>query len=127
MPRITIPCGIEVPASEFEYPDSSQRAYTQAEFTAYFTGEQRDKYYKSQIFIDEIFARYGYSFSETSQRPGKAIFDKYKDKEWYQKAMASCPSQSMDTLLFQVMTSTEYNNVMAVNSWQEANNCMFDS
>ncbi len=115
---LTIPCGIEVPASDFLFPDSSTREYTKEEFSRLFTGNARERYFKSQIFIDEIFVRYGYRFGSGKKAPGKAIASKYQDKDWYQTAIARCPSQNMDTLMFNYMNATELYNINLVNEWQ---------
>lgn len=114
-----------MPVSEFVYPYSSQRSYSSSDFDAWFAGSSsQEMYYNSQIFINEIFVRYGYSFADAKKSPGQAIYAKYKDKDWYQRAIASSPSQSQDTLLFNgIMNSTEYDNIMKVNSWQEAHGC----
>ena len=115
---MTIYCGIEVPVSEFLFPDNSSRKYTKEEFYSLFSGNARERYFKSQIFIDEIFARYGYRFTPGKKAPGTAMDAKYRDKSWYQTAVAFAPSQNMDTIMFQYLNSTELYNVNLVNEWQ---------
>ena len=116
---ITIYCGIEVPASEFVFPMSSSRTYSKSEFDDMFAGNARQRYFKSQVFINEIFARYGYNFSEIRRAPGKAVYNRYIGTYWYQEAMDSCPSQSMETLMYDCMSYTEVFNIELVNEWQK--------
>ena len=74
---IRLYCGIMVPRADFDYPDNSEREYSMSEFDALFSGNSKERYFKSQIFIDEIFVRYGYNFSARKRAPGKVIYDKY--------------------------------------------------
>ncbi len=116
---IKIPCGVNVPVSEFEYPDNSTRRYTKSEYAVLFAGNPRERYYKSQIFIDEIFARYGYDFTEATKAPAKAILAKYGDSDWYRTAVSYCPTQNMSSLMFSFMNPTEIYNINLVNEWQQ--------
>ena len=112
-------CGISVPRSDFDYPDNSEREYTMSEFDSLFAGNAKERYFKSQIFIDEIFVRYGYNFSARKKAPGKVIYDKYIQADWYPAAIKACPTQDQLTLMYSYMSSVELRNIENVNTWQQ--------
>ena len=117
---IRLYCGIMVPRADFDYPDNSEREYSMSEFDALFSGNSKERYFKSQIFIDEIFVRYGYNFSARKRAPGKVIYDKYVQADWYAEAIRHCPTQDQLTLMYSYMSSVERRNIENVNSWQQS-------
>ncbi len=116
---LKIYCGLSVPRSDFDYPDSSEREYGMREYDALFAGNSKERYFKSQIFIDEIFVRYGYDFRERKRAPGKVIYDKYIQADWYAEAIRACPTQDQLTLMNRYMSGVERRNIENVNIWQQ--------
>ena len=116
--------GILAPASDFLFPYSSTSYLSNSELDEVM--ESDDRYVMrslSQRAINEIFARYGYTFDGTSQtsREAKNLFE---GKDWYQEARKRCVVQPGEQykLLKNYFNEYERSNIEAINQWQIEHN-----
>ena len=118
---LTVVGGIQAPASDFLFPESSQRSLTWEEMDAmlwYDDPGLRHDY--SQLAINEIFARYGFTFG-TSSSSALLAHDTFEACPWYQEAKAACPNDDWYDLYYNYLSDVERGNVELINDWQEAN------
>ena len=116
--------GILAPASDFLFPYSSTSYLSNSELDEVM--ESDDRYVMrslSQRAINEIFARYGYTFDGTSQtsREAKNLFE---GKDWYEEARKRCVVQPGEQykLLKNYFNEYERSNIEAINQWQIEHN-----
>ena len=116
--------GILAPASDFLFPYSSTSYLSNSELNEVM--ESDDRYAMrsiSQRAINEIFARYGYTFSGTSQtsREAKNLFE---GKDWYEEARKRCVVQPGEQykLLENYFNDYERSNIETINQWQIEHN-----
>lgn len=116
--------GILAPASDFLFPYSSTSYLSNSELDEVM--ESDDRYVMrslSQRAINEIFARYGYTFGGTSQtsREAKNLFE---GKDWYEEARKRCVVQPGEQykLLKNYFNEYERSNIEAINQWQIEHN-----
>lgn len=118
---ITIYGGIEAPEADFIFPESSS-AYltTQRMDEVLGSDDEYTRHKLSQLAINEILARYGYTFTADRQTAQDAR-DAFEDKGWYQAAQRINPSNNYETLLNNYFNTYEKANFRALNDWQKAN------
>ena len=116
--------GILAPASDFLFPYSSTSYLSNSELNEVM--ESDDRYVMrslSQRAINEIFARYGYTFRGTSKTSQEAK-NLFEGKDWYEEARKRCVVQpgEQDKLLNDYFNDYERSNIEAINQWQIEHN-----
>ena len=84
-----------------------------------------ERHYRSQLAINEILARYGYTFSPEQGGAAKEAYDQFEGKEWYEQAKPYCPSSSANDMLYTYISDTELQNVDLICEWQKQNGCYY--
>jgi len=113
--------GILAPASDFLFPKSSQEYLSYESLNQIM--ESSDKYAMrsiSQRAINEIFARYGYTFHGKTATSREAI-NLFSGKDWYEKCRIEYNKNPLeqDVLLEEVFNDVERANVYLIWDWQE--------
>ena len=113
--------GILAPASDFLFPKSSQEYLSYESLNQ--TMESSDKYAMrsiSQRAINEIYARYGYTFHGETTTSREAI-NLFSGKDWYEKCRIEYNKNPLeqDVLLEEVFNDVERANVYLIWDWQE--------
>lgn len=113
--------GILAPASDFLFPKSSQEYLSYESLNQ--TMESSDKYAMrsiSQRAINEIYARYGYTFHGKTTTSREAI-NLFSGKDWYEKCRIEYNKNPLeqDVLLNDVFNDAERANVYLIWDWQE--------
>lgn len=113
--------GILAPASDFLFPKSSQEYLSYESLNQ--TMESSDKYAMrsiSQRAINEIYARYGYTFHGKTTTSREAI-NLFSGKDWYEKCRIEYNKNPLeqDVLLEEVFNDVERANVYLIWDWQE--------
>ena len=114
---VTVYGGIQAPASDFVFPYSSTIELTSGDLAKLQNLSARDLHFQSQLAVNEIFARYGYTFNGISETSKDAIAH-FADKEWYQKAQKINPSNDQQTLMNHYFTAVEKANIKAITNFQ---------
>ncbi len=116
---ITIYDGIQATASDFLFPESSREYLTTARMNEVLESSDPNMMHKlSQLAINELLARYGFTFTSSSQTAQDAR-DQFANKGWYQSAQRVCPSNQWDVLRANYFNSYERANFDALNQWQK--------
>lgn len=110
--------GIEAPVTDFVFPHSSTTKLKNSDLKQWRSLSDRDKHFTSQLAINEIFARYGYSFKKSTKTAEDAR-QHFEDLEWYKEAQKYCPSSDPDVIEKTYMTSQEVYNIKLINAWQK--------
>ena len=113
--------GILAPASDFLFPNSSQEYLSYEKLNQIM--ESSDKYAMrsiSQRAINEIYARYGYTFHGETTTSREAI-NLFSGKDWYEKCRIEYNKNPLeqDVLLNDVFNDAERANVYLIWDWQE--------
>ena len=113
--------GILAPASDFLFPKSSQEYLSYESLNQ--SMESSDKYAMrsiSQRAINEIYARYGYTFHGKTTTSREAI-NLFSGKDWYEKCRIEYNKNPLeqDVLLEEVFNDVERANVYLIWDWQE--------
>lgn len=116
---IRLPDGDTAPRSEFIFPDSSDSYLTSSDLERMNSGDLSQMHFQSQMAINEIYVRYGYVFTGTSDSAAAAR-DKYSAETWYTRAQHYCPSNDSSELLHNYMNIFEKENIKAINDWQKS-------
>ena len=121
----TISCynGVQAPASEFVFPYSSQRYLTQAELDSLY-GDRDYMHMQSQLAINEIFARYGYTFVKDTPTAQDAR-NHFEGRSWYVTLQGMCPTNNSDDLKNYYMNAYEQENIRMLNEWQMENDVYY--
>ena len=116
----TISCynGVQAPAYEFVFPYSSQRYLTQDELDS-LVGDPEYMHMQSQLAINEIFARYGYTFKKDTATAQDAR-NHFEGHDWYETLQSMCPESNPDNLKNYYMNAYEQANIKMLNDWQKA-------
>lgn len=123
--QITVINGILAPASDFIFPHSSKELLTDEDLTKLQADTVEERHYWSQLAINEILARYGYTFSEAQGGAAKEAYDQFEGKDWYEQAKPYCPSASANEMLYTYISATELENVNIICEWQKQNGCYY--
>ncbi len=116
---ITIYDGIQANAADFIFPESSSEYLTTARMNQVMESSDANVMHKlSQLAINELLARYGFTFTSSSQTAQDAR-DQFEDKGWYQSVRRVCPSNQWDVLRANYFNSYERANFDALNQWQK--------
>lgn len=116
---ITIYDGIQATAADFLFPESSSEYLTTARMNQVMESSDSNRmHYLSQLAINELLARYGYTFTSSSQTAQDAR-DQFENKDWYQSVRRVCPSNQWDVLRANYFNSYERANFDALNQWQK--------
>ncbi len=110
--------GIKAPAGDFIFPYSSQRFLTDQELSTLKLDDAQAMHDKSQMAINEIFARYGYTFGTTT-KTSSAAKERFEVLDWYIRVQKKCPSDSWWTLQSEYFNEYEVQNVQTLNEWQK--------
>ena len=122
---ITVINGIQAPSSDFIFPFSSSRLLTSDDLRKLEGASVEEEHYKSQLAINEILARYGYTFHAEQGGAAKEAYDKFEGLSWYESAKPYCPSGSANDMLYTYISSTELKNVDIICEWQKQHNCYY--
>lgn len=118
---ITVYGGIEAPEEDFIFPESSSEYLTMERMDEVLGSDDEYTRHKlSQLAINELLARYGYTFTADRQTAQDAR-DAFEDKGWYQAVQRINPSNDYETLLNSYFNTYEKANFRALNDWQKAN------
>lgn len=108
--------GLEAPAEDFLFPYSSQQELTQEQLDTMVREDIEQMRSVSQMAINEILARYGFTFKGNS-RTGKEAADHFSGKGWYQQAQTYCTATDANVVIAD-MNEIEKKNIELINAWQ---------
>ena len=118
---ITVVNGIQAPVTDFIFPYSSERELLWAELdVVLWRDDETERHDISQLAINEIFARYGFTFG-TGSSSSRLAYDTFEACGWYQEAKAACPDDNWNNLYYYYLNDTERTNVELINAWQQQN------
>lgn len=111
---------IQAPISDFMFPYSSIYELTDEQLASMEDNDPDRMHSKSQMAINEIYARYGYTFALDDNPSNSAIEAKnyFESKDWYRNAQLKCPIQNQDALR-DMMNPVEQKNIELINNWQK--------
>ncbi|MGI6012292.1 MAG: zinc-ribbon domain-containing protein [Ruminococcus sp.] len=121
---VAVKYGLQAPASDFMFPYSSERLLTQAELDSMVDASVEVMHSRSQLAINEILARYGYSFNPDGSDTAREIYNRVAGKDWYQQAQQQCGYTDPNSLIAD-MNSVEKENINMINEWQQAHGCYY--
>lgn len=121
--EIAIHNGLAAEASDFMFPYSSQQVLTDQELDTMEAPTIEEMHSNSQMAINEILARYGYTFG-TSSDTGRAAAEKFSGKDWYEEARARCTYTDPNSLIAD-MNEVEKTNIDRINAWQKEHGCYY--
>lgn len=121
---ITIPCGAAAPTSDFLFPYSSSSVLSNSDLQMLETGEVTSEHANSQMAINEMVARYGYSFDPDKSDTSADAYYKFSGKDWYLTAQQHCGYSNVNDLIAN-MNSVERQNVKIINEWQKEHGCYY--
>lgn len=110
--------GVKAPAEDFIFPYSSKAILTDEDLAALESEDAQTMHDRSQLAINEIFARYGYTFGYTTETSGVAK-ERFEALDWYAQVQKKCPSDSWWTLQTKYMNEYEVRNIEKLNEWQK--------
>ena len=115
---VTVIGGIQAPATDFMFPYSSEQVLTQEQLDSMISSDREEMHSASQMAINEMFARYGYTFGTSTEtaREAKAYFESL---DWYINAQPYCSATEWETVRTEYMNSVERENINRINSWQQ--------
>ena len=111
---ISLPGGGQAPASDFIFPNSSTELLSSGELS-----NRLSSAYDAQMAINEIYARYGYTFV-TNSETASASRSKFGNKDWYIQAQSTCPTANRDTFAESYMNSVERANIETLLTWKDS-------
>lgn len=116
---ITVVGGIQAPVSDFIFPYSSTSLLSDSELNnVLYSSDESVRKSKSQLAVNEIFARYGYVFQSDSATAQDAR-NQFNDKDWYQQARDESPSPyDWNVLHANYLNDVEKENIKRINAWQ---------
>ena len=118
---LTIYGGIQAPASDFLFPESSSAYLSYDRMNQVLeSGSSETMHTLSQLAINELLARYGYPFTSSSSTAEDAR-NKFGGTGWYQSVQSICPvgAGEWDVLRDNYFNSYERANFKALNEWQK--------
>ena len=118
---LTIYGGIQAPASDFLFPESSSSYLSYDRMNQVLeSGSSETMHTLSQLAINELLARYGYPFTSSSSTAQDAR-NKFGGTGWYQSVQSICPvgAGEWDVLRDNYFNSYERANFKALNEWQK--------
>lgn len=116
---ITVYGGVQAPASDFLFPESSSTYLSYDRMNQVLeSSDQNTMHARSQLAINELLARYGYTFTSSSSTAQDAR-NQFEGKGWYQSVQSMCPSNQWDVLRDNYFNSYERANFKALNDWQK--------
>ena len=82
------------------------------------SSDREEMHSASQMAINEMFARYGYTFSTKTQtaREAKSYFE---NLDWYRSAQSYCTATEWETVRSSYMNDIERENINRINAWQQ--------
>ena len=116
---ITVIGGIQAPRSNFMFPDSSTRLLTEEEIESLYRDDQVLMHDISQLAINEIYARYGYTFTRQGSTSAQLARDTFEGRDWYVAAQQLCPVNNADVLKESYMNDIERTNIDNIGKWQQ--------
>ena len=121
---VAVKYGLQAPVTDFMFPYSSERLLTQAELDSMVDASVEVMHSRSQLAINEILARYGYSFDPNKSDTAKDIYNRVAGKDWYQQAQQQCGYSDANSLIAD-MNSVEKDNINLINEWQQQHGCYY--
>lgn len=109
---ISLPGGGQAPASDFIFPNSSSDLLSSSDLGRLGSD------YDAQMAINEIYARYGYTF-QTNSQTAIATRNKFGSKDWYRQAQSTCPTANRDRFAETYMNSVERSNIQTLVNWMD--------
>lgn len=123
---ITIYGGIKAPVEDFIFPYSSTELLTEEEmYAAFGSSDSEFMRMSSQAAINEIFARYGFTFT-SNRDTGIAAREKFSTLSWYQEVQDICPTPVSEIILSDYMNDIERENIDRILSWRENNDISYN-
>lgn len=117
IPTIVLYCGERAPVTDFIFPYSSSALLTWDDLNSMYDSSPKTRKMNCQMAINEIFARYGFSFRKNTET-AEAARTKFGEKEWYRKAQAECPSNDQDILREKYFNKYENDNIDKLLEWE---------
>ncbi len=111
---ISLPGGGQAPASDFIFPNSSTELLSSGDLNSHLSSA-----YDAQMAINEIYARYGYTFV-TNSETANASRSKFGSKDWYIQAQSTCPTANRDNFAESYMNSVERANIETLLAWKDS-------
>ncbi len=117
IPTIVLYCGERAPITDFIFPYSSSALLTWDDLNSMYDSSPKTRKMNCQMAINEIFARYGFSFRKNTET-AEAARTKFEEKEWYRKAQAECPTNDQDILREKYFNKYENDNIDKLLQWE---------
>lgn len=121
--QVEICYGILADTRDFIFPYSSTRELTDEDLKVLEAETQEQEHSNSQMAINEILARYGYTFRSSSST-GQEAWEKFSGLGWYQEAQLYCGYTKSGDLIAD-MNAVEKANIAKINEWQKAHGCYY--
>jgi len=121
---ISIINGIQAPSTDFIFSHSSTSLISSKDLEILEASTTEQEHSNSQMAINEILARYGYSFNPNKSDTAQEAYDKFNGLTWYDQAQAHCPYQNANEMIAQ-LNSTEKENINIINNWQKEHDCYY--
>ncbi len=113
---VAIQYNLTAPVSDFMFPYSSQQELTQEQLDSMLRTDIEEMRSESQMAINEILARYGFTFGDGSRTAQEAAAY-FSNKTWYQQAQNYCSYTDPNELIAS-MTEVEKSNIDLIIAWQ---------
>ena len=110
--------GVKATTEDFIFPYSSKAILTDEELAGLESDDEQTMHSESQMAINEIFARYGYTFGSTTET-ASAAKERFEALDWYAQVKKICPSDSWWTLQTKYMNEIEVQNIEKLIDWQK--------
>lgn len=118
--NVTLYCGETALAVDFLFPHSSSQYLTEDDLNSLYDDDLQVRKHRVQLAINEIFARYGFTFSGKSDT-AKEARTRFEGTSWYKAAQAACPARKQEDLMADYFNEYENANINALVAWQEEN------
>ncbi len=100
----------QAPNGDFVFPHSSTTVLSTLDFCHLLKLNGNERYQETKLAINEIFARYGYTFTGTGDTSDNARAH-FENKQWYQDAQRNNPTNDQKTLMESWFNDNEKLNV----------------
>lgn len=114
---VTLPGGALAPEGDFVFPASGSEALRYEELDAAFGGlSGGEQLTRSQLAINEIYARYGYNFHPEKSDTARYAYDYFNSLDWYVQISGG---KSWSNTGEVPVNSTEADNIELLVRWQK--------
>lgn len=122
--KVPVMYGLMADADDFIFPYSSTQVLTAGDLEVLEADTTEEEHARSQLAINEILARYGFTFDPEKSDTSRDAWEKFSGLSWYQQAQPLCNYQKGAELVAD-LNEIEKANVNIINEWQKAHGCYY--